>query len=132
MFKTRYFSTTRSLQNSPTPGFIPVFRRSPCCSSLDVVQALKLTYIEITILVQTNSSLSSVQLTNVVNQLNTTFFIMGDITSYRILKQQRQTTWRLSLPGRMVLCLFFIKSVAYCSVLNNTYNSILRNVELFQ
>ena len=58
---------------------------------------LKINFREITILVQANSSLSSVQLKNVTNQLNTPLIIMGDITPYRISKQQRQKTWSLSL-----------------------------------
>ena len=66
---------------------------------------LKINFREITILVQANSSLSSVQLKNVTNQLNTPLIIMGDITPYRISKQQRQKTWSLSLPGRIMYLL---------------------------
>jgi len=57
-----------------------------------IVQALKLTFIEITLLVQANSKLSSAHLKNVSNQLNTPFIIMGEITPYGILKQHRQKT----------------------------------------
>ena len=71
-------------------------------SSNEIVQALRLTFVEITILVQANSSLSSVQLKNVTNQLNTALIIMGDITPYRISKQQRQKNWSLSLTGRIM------------------------------
>ena len=31
-----------------------------------------------------------------------------------------------------MLCLYSIKSVAFCSVLSNTHNNILHNLELFQ